>query len=82
MNYLAIAKVVGVVLVVSGALGYVQWLRSSLSSARAEITSLTALKDKLEGDLANARTRSDVEDAVRTDPDPLQRLRDRWSRPE
>lgn len=82
MSYLKIGMILAIVSIGSGAIGYVLWLRSSLTAARAEISSLVKVKERLEGDLANARTRAEIEDAIRTDPDAERRLRERYSRPE
>lgn len=64
-----------------GAVSYVWWLRNSLDKAQSEIEILKGTVITLQGDLNNARTRTEIDDRVRRSDDPTGELRERFSRP-
>lgn len=70
------------VLLIAAAVSYVWWLRNSLDKAHLEIETMKGTILTLQGDLNNARTRTQIDDRVRRSDDPTSELRDRFTRPE
>lgn len=65
----------------AASVSYVWWLRNSLDKAQSEIEILKGTVITLQGDLNNARTRTEIDDRVRRSDDPTGELRERFSRP-
>jgi membrane protein implicated in regulation of membrane protease activity len=63
------------------AVSYVWWLKNSLDKSQREIETLKGSLVVLQGDLNNARTRTQIDDTVRRSDDPTRQLRERFSRP-
>ena len=69
-------------LLLVGAVSYVWWLRNTLDKAQSVIEILKTSIITLQGDLNNARTRTQIDDRVRRSDDPTSELRERFTRPD